>query len=67
MILGAAAFGVVLEGPMGGVLFWSFLGLAASQSSEVKEREKDLPEPVPQRTVEPALAQTALVSRRRSV
>jgi O-Antigen ligase len=31
MILGSAAFGVVLEGPMGGILFWSFLGLACAQ------------------------------------
>jgi O-antigen ligase len=31
IILGSASFGVVLEGPMGGVLFWSFLGLASSQ------------------------------------
>jgi O-antigen ligase len=31
MILGAATFGVVLEGPMGGVLFWSLLGLACSE------------------------------------
>lgn len=33
ILLGAASFGVVLEGPMGGVLFWSFLGLAASQKA----------------------------------
>jgi len=31
VILGSASFGVVLEGPMGGILFWSFLGLASSQ------------------------------------
>src|SRR5205085_310941 len=31
IILGSASFGVVLEGPMGGILFWSFLGIAASQ------------------------------------
>ena len=31
MILGAATFGVVLEGPMGGILFWSLLGLACSE------------------------------------
>lgn len=29
-ILTGAAFGVVLEGPMGGILFWSFIGLAVS-------------------------------------
>jgi O-Antigen ligase len=66
-LLGAALFGVVLEGPMGGILFWSVLGLAASQLSGVKEQDKDLPEPTPQRTLEPALAETALVSRRGSV
>jgi O-antigen ligase len=32
-LFGAASFGVVLEGPMGGVLFWSFLGLAVSQKA----------------------------------
>lgn len=32
-LLGSASFGVVLEGPMGGILFWSFLGLAASQAA----------------------------------
>lgn len=31
IILGSASFGVVLEGPMGGILFWSFLGFASSQ------------------------------------
>jgi hypothetical protein len=31
VILGSASFGVVLEGPMGGILFWTFLGLASSQ------------------------------------
>jgi O-Antigen ligase len=34
IILGSASFGVVLEGPMGGILFWSFLGLAASRLDE---------------------------------
>jgi hypothetical protein len=34
IILGSASFGVVLEGPMGGILFWSFLGLAASQTAK---------------------------------
>ena len=32
-LLGSASFGVVLEGPMGGILFWSLLGLAASQTA----------------------------------
>jgi hypothetical protein len=30
VLLISGTFGVVLEGPMGGILFWSFLGLAAS-------------------------------------
>ena len=30
VLLVSATFGVVLEGPMGGVLFWSFLGFGAS-------------------------------------
>ena len=37
IILGSASFGVVLEGPMGGILFWSFLGLASSQLHEEKQ------------------------------
>jgi O-Antigen ligase len=39
IILGSASFGVVLEGPMGGILFWSFLGLAASQTEIGKAKE----------------------------
>ena len=58
-LLGAALFGVVLEGPMGGVLFWSILGLAASQP-----RRETAPAvtPAPARaerameTLEPAMA-----------
>jgi hypothetical protein len=52
MILGAAAFGVVLEGPMGGVLFWSFLGLACSEpgTTALSDSRSELsiakPEPV---------------------
>jgi hypothetical protein len=37
IILGSASFGVVLEGPMGGILFWSFLGLASSQLHSDRE------------------------------
>jgi O-antigen ligase len=36
IILGSASFGVVLEGPMGGILFWTFLGLASSQLHQYK-------------------------------
>lgn len=34
VVLGSASFGVVLEGPMGGIVFWVLLGLAASQREE---------------------------------
>ncbi len=47
IILGSASFGVVLEGPMGGILFWSFVGLAASQSETVATKK------VPVVTAEP--------------
>ncbi len=30
VLLGAASFGVVLEGPMGGITFWSFVGVGTS-------------------------------------
>jgi hypothetical protein len=36
ILLGSASFGVVLEGPMGGILFWSFLGLAVSEQLKPK-------------------------------
>lgn len=45
MLLIAAMFGVVLEGPMGGVLFWSLLGLAASQSTEDMRKSQPRLEP----------------------
>ena len=60
VLLGAASFGVVLEGPMGGILFWTFLGLA---SSEVVAEQKSLRRQTPahrpedaELTPEPALA-----------
>ncbi len=37
VILISAAFGVVLEGPMGAIIFWSLLGLAASSPTENDE------------------------------
>lgn len=61
IILGSASFGVVLEGPMGGILFWSFLGLAASQQSE--SQRKTAPERVREQS-EQLLAEPSLVSRR---
>jgi O-antigen ligase/polysaccharide polymerase Wzy-like membrane protein len=56
ILLCSALLGVVMEGPMGGILFWSFLGLAVSQQIEgdraepvrspVREKEvRELPEP----------------------
>jgi O-Antigen ligase len=51
IILGSASFGVVLEGPMGGILFWSFLGLASSRlqqyelAEETKARDQEPSEP----------------------
>ena len=33
----SACFGVVLEGPMGAVVFWTILGLAHSQTAEEPE------------------------------
>lgn len=37
VILFSACFGVVLEGPMGAVVFWTILGLAHSQNAEDPE------------------------------
>ena len=59
ILLGASMFGVVLEGPMGGILFWSFLGLAASQPrGESAPAPKAVPVRAgrPEETLEPALA-----------
>jgi hypothetical protein len=45
-LLIASMFGVVLEGPMGGILFWTFLGLASSQMDikpeEVRQKPAEL-------------------------
>lgn len=56
IILGSASFGVVLEGPMGGVLFWSFLGLAASQSLPAPATVEPTPREVVRGQREPAMA-----------
>lgn len=56
IILGSASFGVVLEGPMGGVLFWSFLGVAASQSRLVEIADKPAPQKIIRERREPAVA-----------
>ena len=50
IILVSACFGVVLEGPMGAVIFWSALGLAAAESqndSPIKEINSEVPESLP--------------------
>jgi hypothetical protein len=45
-LLGAATFGVVLEGPMGGILFWTFVGLGASQQlPQTAPAAAQMPEP----------------------
>lgn len=64
-LLCSAMFGVVLEGPMGGILFWSFLGLAASQSISTKEVQKAKSSSV-EEAPEPKLPEPAFISRRRS-
>jgi O-antigen ligase len=43
IFLGSASFGVVLEGPMGGILFWTFLGLASSQLHQQKAAPVEVP------------------------
>lgn len=52
VILVSATFGVVLEGPMGAVIFWTLLGLASALTYEEKETavpdaETALPQPKP--------------------
>ena len=37
ILIGSASFGVVLEGPMGGILFWSVLGLAVTPAIKSEE------------------------------
>jgi hypothetical protein len=49
ILLGSSSFGVVLEGPMGAVVFWTLLGLAAS--TPVPQAE-----PVEPKRLEPARA-----------
>jgi hypothetical protein len=38
VLLVAACFGVVLEGPMGAAVFWTILGLASATSTSERER-----------------------------
>lgn len=44
ILLGSASFGVVLEGPMGAIPFWTFLGLAISapKQQSLPQKEKDI-------------------------
>ncbi len=44
VILTSACFGVVLEGPMGAVVFWTALGLANSSDKETSEAAASLAE-----------------------
>ncbi|HEX4639165.1 MAG TPA: hypothetical protein VH170_06745, partial [Chthoniobacterales bacterium] len=68
ILLVASMFGVVLEGPMGGILFWTFLGLAASQESleqEPKEARRAVEtREARQETLEPV---ANLISQRRPI
>ena len=41
VIFVGACFGVVLEGPMGGILFWSLLGISCAYESEAAAKAKD--------------------------
>jgi hypothetical protein len=66
-LLVAAMVGVVLEGPMGGILFWSLLGLAASQSIANKEPQALQSGRSIQEKEKPKLPEPAFISRRRSV
>jgi O-antigen ligase len=59
ILLGSASFGVVLEGPMGGILFWTFLGLAVSDAqmsatARVQARRALRAKPLPEPVLEPA-------------
>jgi len=62
-LLIAAMFGVVLEGPMGGILFWVFLGLAVSPL--LPEKEKAASENKRQGVARPVLPEPTLVAHRR--
>jgi hypothetical protein len=65
-LLCSAMFGVVLEGPMGGILFWSLLGLAASQSIGKEESQTARSSGSIKKTQNPELPEPAFISRRRS-
>jgi hypothetical protein len=43
IVLASASFGVVLEGPMAGILFWTFLGLASSQLQQLELADEARP------------------------
>jgi len=46
VILTSACFGVVLEGPMGAVVFWSVLGLASGMGATVKHPDAPDSQPI---------------------
>jgi O-antigen ligase len=54
ILLVASLFGVVLEGPMGGILFWTFLGLACSQIGPERPVDSSRPALAEARMVQPA-------------
>ena len=61
VLLVSATFGVVLEGPMGAIPFWTFLGLAARQTLKAK------PEATPEPVNSPREPKLARAPRRRPV
>jgi O-antigen ligase len=54
-LLVAGTFGVVLEGPMGAIPFWTFLGFAVS-SVAARQQQRDILPQLPHRTRQPQLA-----------
>jgi len=58
VMLSSACFGVVLEGPMGAVLFWSALGMANATGADFATAPK-ADSPAPATTDQPALAEPA--------
>jgi hypothetical protein len=57
VLLGSATFGVVLEGPMGAIPFWTFLGLALSAP-----KKELLPQDTKDISAEPRIRQRAAAS-----
>lgn len=56
VILVSACFGVVLEGPMGAVVFWSLLGMASAEKRVAPDSTLDSPQAaIPERQLDPRL------------